>query len=549
MWISAVRSIVLAAVVALLVVVAVIAVLATREPGIGEAPATAAPSGQSVAATQSDSVAAETEPLTLSLSAPALCETEAGRRGTAGLYGVGETPVKWTVTGGTGPYTLEIDGEVRDARHEYLGAKGSASVSCALETGNVYFGPDTPGREVRRYRGNTVVDSGPKTIQAVVTDAQGVTAEASLDIHVILVNPNVLKRGETYRVWGRLFTAPLTHDLHTSVYVEHECDATSSQRCETEIGFAIDQDGVRANLMLWESDLAESRRWQILSDGTVIEGRNPQPADAARGDPVDRAFDAVLESKGKPPAAARSRSHTAGVTRPPAAAPGLALSLSLSAPAFCETEAGRRGTAGLYGVAETPVKWIVTGGTGPYTLEIDDETRDARHYYAGAEGIASVSCALETANVYLGPDTPGRKVRRYRGKTVVDSGLKTIHAVVTDANGNMAEATMEVYVILSTGDHDHLLRGGRTYRVFGTLLTIPSGIDMRIGARETSHSHHTPQAFDVEGTKPTARLWVYLPSFEVIDYVIPDAIEGDHADIDLKAKFDELVESFGKLPQ
>ena len=60
------------------------------------------------------------EPLSLSLSAPEICETEAGRGGfaervrtdaggnrtnervAAGLYGVAEMPVKWTVTGRDG---------------------------------------------------------------------------------------------------------------------------------------------------------------------------------------------------------------------------------------------------------------------------------------------------------------------------------------------------------------------------------------------------------------------------------------------------------------
>lgn len=315
--------------------VALVVVMAAREAGVGEVPATAATTETSAgdaemaaaarveaSTTQSEKPQppAQDESLTVTLTAAAICETEAGRGGfgervridadgnrtyehvALGLYGVAETPVKWAVTGGTGPYTLVIDGETRDATHEYTGAKGTASVSCALETGNVYFGPDTPGREVRRYRGKAVVDSGQKTIRAVATDAQGVTGETSVDIYVILVNPNVLKRGQTYRVWGRLFTAPLTHDLHASVYVENECDAASNQRCENEVGFAIIDSGVEANLLLWESDLVESHRWQILSDGTIIEGRNPQPAGAAGGDPVDRAFDAILDSKNRPPA-------------------------------------------------------------------------------------------------------------------------------------------------------------------------------------------------------------------------------------------------------
>lgn len=307
--------------VAVAAAVSVVVVLAAREAGIGEVPATAAPSAPPAA---EDDVAAETtgESLSLTLTAAAICETERGIGGDyftqivddegnetgwkeeyLGHFNVAETPVRWRVAGGTGPYALVIDGETRDAKRAYAGAVGTASVSCAITTVEPFIftvGDVDPPK--RAYRADPEVDSGLKTIHATVTDAQGDTAEASVDIYVILVNPNVLKRGKTYRVWGRLFTAPLTHDLHTSVYVENECDAASSQRCETEIGFAIEQDGVRANLMLWESDLAESRRWQILSDGTIIEGRNQRPTGAADGDPVDRAFDLALDSKGKAPA-------------------------------------------------------------------------------------------------------------------------------------------------------------------------------------------------------------------------------------------------------
>jgi hypothetical protein len=261
-----------------------------------------------------------------------------------------------------------------------------------------------------------------------------------------------------------------------------------------------------------------------------------------------------------------NESSTAEADDEPAVAQSDSLTLTLAAPATCETEAGRGGfgeriridadgnrtyehvTLGLYGVAETLVSWSVTGGAGPYTLEIDGETRDATSDYTGKKGTASVSCALETGDVYFGPDMPGREVRRYRGEVVVDSGLKTIRAVATDANGDTAEASVDVYVILSTGDFEHLLRGGNTYRVLGKLLTVPSGIDMRIGDNEISDSGDEAQAFIVEGTNPFASVWVNVPSFEVISYNIPDMVRGADADTDLKSKFDELVASFGQLP-
>ena len=59
-----------------------------------------------------------------------------------------EIPVEWTVSGGTAPYTLMIDGESEDGSHEYAGASGTASVSCALDIGQTVIG----GPYNNRYR-------------------------------------------------------------------------------------------------------------------------------------------------------------------------------------------------------------------------------------------------------------------------------------------------------------------------------------------------------------------------------------------------------------
>lgn len=252
------------------------------------------------------------ETLTLSLSAPAFCETEAGWRGTAGLYGVGETPVKWSVTGGTAPYTLEIDGETRDARHEYSGARGTASVSCALETGNVYFGPDTPGREVRRYRAKVVVDSGLKTIRATVIDGEGRTAQTSADVYVIRTYPEILRRGQTYRVWGgHLVTAPSSYDVALASPDEFECeerDDPDPYYCEPSFGLSLLPDGHQgdwttavASINLYVVDGTEESRWRKLDDGAWIEITAEVRAASADDDPVIQALDEIANSVGDPP--------------------------------------------------------------------------------------------------------------------------------------------------------------------------------------------------------------------------------------------------------
>ena len=268
--------------------------------------------------------------LTLALSAPEICETEAGRGGfgervridadgnrtyehvALGLYSVAETPVSWSVTGGTGPYTLEIDGETRDATHDYTGAKGTASVSCALETGDVYFGPDTPGREVRRYRGEVVVDSGLKTIRATVTDGEGRTAQTSVEVYVIRTDPEILRRGQTYRVWGgHLVTAPSSYDIGLGSPLEIECeerDDPDPYHCEPSFGLSLLPDGHQgdwttavASINLYVVDGTEESRWRKLDDGAWIEITAEVRAASADDDPVIQALDEIANSVGDPP--------------------------------------------------------------------------------------------------------------------------------------------------------------------------------------------------------------------------------------------------------
>lgn len=137
------------------------------------------------------------------------------------------------------------------------------------------------------------------------------------------------------------------------------------------------------------------------------------------------------------------------------------------------------------GVEETPVQWTVSGGMPPYTLEIDGETRDPESEYTGyrgASGIASVSCAQRFGETFIDHDQ-----RWYRTEPDVDSGLKTIRATVTDANGATAEASVDVYVILALGDGGDRLEGGKTYRMWhGFLFTVPEGLTLEIGGGEVN---------------------------------------------------------------
>ncbi len=221
-----------------------------------------------------------------------------------------------------------------------------------------------------------------------------------------------------------------------------------------------------------------------------------------------------------------------------------ALSLTLSAPDICETDHGFQG----WRIGETPVTWKVTGGKGPYTLAIDDETRDASGAYMGQTGTASVSCALHTGEVHY-EDEQDEPYRYLRGEYMIDSGVKTIRGMVTDAHDNTAEATLEVYVILWNGRHEHVMRGGHTYRVFGTLLTIPSGINMRIGDTETADTGHS--AFQIYVENSDADVWLDLDGFAELSRQVPEilaATNGVDSSTDLNRLFDELIDSVGNLP-
>ena len=220
------------------------------------------------------------------------------------------------------------------------------------------------------------------------------------------------------------------------------------------------------------------------------------------------------------------------------------LTLTLSAPDICETDYGFQG----WRIGETPVTWKVTDGKGPYTLEIDGEIRDGSGPYIGQTGTASVSCALQTGEVHY--EDRGDKPYRYlRGAYVIDSGLKTIRATVTDGNGVTATATANVYVISTAGTNDHLLRRGHTYRVFGRhLLTVPENVDFRIGEESTDGTI----SLYIEGTGYGAVLWLEQDTFKEVHRRLPLADDSLTAakfnNIDLNAKLDELIESLNQLP-
>lgn len=205
---------------------------------------------------------------------------------------------------------------------------------------------------------------------------------------------------------------------------------------------------------------------------------------------------AACQADVREPPAAASPQPDQQLPAPPIEAPAEPLTLILDPPAVCETTTPyeavdidmgvvdddeepryREGTISdswWEGPTEVEVSWTITGGAAPYTLTLDDET-----FTAEPTGKALVSCALRT-----GPTSRDEifGTRRYNSKPLVDSGVKTIAAAVVDAYGTRIEATATMDVIIDIEGSDiGVLEGGKTYRVFGTLMTIPKGINMQVG--------------------------------------------------------------------
>lgn len=293
-------------------VVAVVVVMVGRERGIGEeATAVSDDSSEQAAAAKADS------DLTLTLSAPEICETERGwgfageawvyddegeiigtRSITKGWANVAEIPVRWEVSGGTGPYTLVIDNEKRDGVGAYEGAAGTASVSCAPNPGAVSY---EDYDQHRWYHANPEIDSGPKTIRATVTDSTGATAVASHDIYVVLSvsgGGTQLQAGETYRILGFLFTIP--EGVEARVGAIEEVDGGQSN---VEIAFFLGGFRGIAHIGLDSGTEVGDRRIERLSSTPdAIRGQGREQG--AHDDPetaLNSLLTALIGSSGQPP--------------------------------------------------------------------------------------------------------------------------------------------------------------------------------------------------------------------------------------------------------
>ncbi|MCY4620101.1 MAG: hypothetical protein OXD50_16335 [Chloroflexi bacterium] len=202
---------------------------------------------------------------------------------------------------------------------------------------------------------------------------------------------------------------------------------------------------------------------------------------------------------------------------------------------------------GWTGISTVRVQWQASGGQQPYSLVIDSIPPYKGRTSSGSSGARMIGCADNSVGIAHEYDLLRIEEPLYRADPQVDSGWKTIRAVVTDANGQTAEATTRVYVILNTGDWRHVFRGGETHRVFGRLMTVPDRVNFRIGEYSSESRGPDTQSFWIEGTEAT--IFLNADTYEEVGRWLPEeGAQGAAEGVDLGAKLDELADSIGRLP-
>ncbi len=268
-------------------------------------------------------------PFFTELSAPPICDVEAPDRWYGPVYSTdangntviedkvdnwydpGEVAVRWTITGGTAPYTITIDGETRDGDGTYAGQTGTAAVSCALERGEPRYWEYSPVQGyARTYVNEPTVDSGYKLITASVTDADGLTAEAAVEVYAVF-NFNAyyrgmpLRAGSTYRLHGYLVTIPPDLDMEYGSGQQAEC-AVNATRCTDTMTLLARQDGWIGKFWIGLDDgteIGNREYWRTLTTGDSgqVYTQSEDTDDSLSTHNLDAKFDELAASLGKLP--------------------------------------------------------------------------------------------------------------------------------------------------------------------------------------------------------------------------------------------------------
>lgn len=237
------------------------------------------------------------EPLTLSLSAPEICEVREPSEGWShGLEwneeeGVWEDlsadswwywdsvealEVGWSAAGGDGAYLVTIGGET------YEGASGSAWLRCAPED-------------------ELEAGWGDMAVTASVIDGSGAVAEAFARVQVLLAAPDggLLVAGETYFIKGWHVTIPHEFDMMVGDYEETICAPAGDGEdaapvCENAFSLGVQTERYYAWLSIGEQSGAEGGRQIWLTDEDAAEAMELH-------DEVHLAFDRLLASLERAP--------------------------------------------------------------------------------------------------------------------------------------------------------------------------------------------------------------------------------------------------------
>ncbi len=213
-----------------------------------------------------------------------------------------------------------------------------------------------------------------------------------------------------------------------------------------------------------------------------------------------------------------------------------------------------------------PVDWKIGGGTPPYKLVIDGMDRNwDGEAFKGTDGNAWVDCLWPTSPAEYFGRGPAKYTRRYRSEPQIDSGWKTFSAQVTDANGNVAKAQAEFYILTAVWASEHVITPGQTYRLKSTIegpgftFTAPSDIPVRIGDYSISEgsdgcSEHV--ALVVGDPRLAAKLWLcahtgtgdirHLPDGSTIRE--GEAATGFYAEHPLNQAMTKIVDSISVYP-
>lgn len=373
-----------------------------------------------------DSAHAEAGPLTITLKGPAVCETDADTF----YFDIDTVPIAWSVSGGSPPYEVLINGEV------FNQSSGEVNVAC--------------GRRRTDY-GFRRVTSGITTVQATVADAAGRSASALHDLYGILSvrykdwSAPGLHSGETYRVHGLLFTVPSGLWLKPGSYLSDDC-ATRDEHCGDR--FSLSEGGGWAGYV-------SIYRWSGEEHARVLGGESGRSRVYIRkGDDVkiprwyeqlNDTYDELIASIGKPP-----NSYAKVPSGGPASG---RMSLTLEMPAICN-----RGSDLMI-----PVSWSVAGGRAPYEVTIEGDR------YLGQRGVAEIHCVATL-------DKPQ------------DSGRRRVQATAVDASGDTASARADLYVIEWRGSWRSDLTPGQTYNLeYIGRITIPQGVEAELDISERTY--------------------------------------------------------------